>query len=86
MLRQDGDIELHKVTHQGCPDASADASLLECDTPSAAQATAATEPALVAISAALVCRRCAHRLRPHVRQRYLQLGGVRWRNPHDHPT
>ena len=36
--------------------------------------------------AVLVCRRCAHRLLPHVRQGFLRPNSVRWRNTHDHPT
>jgi hypothetical protein len=38
-----------------------------------------------AASAVLVCRRCALRLRPHVRQGWLRASSVRWHNRHDHP-
>ena len=87
-----GDID--KVTHQGCPDAPADASLLACDTPSARELTAVTESAHdsapastdAASLAALICRRCTHRLLPHVRQGFLRSIRVRWRGGHDHPT
>ena len=86
-----GDID--KVTHQGCPDAPADASLLACDTPSARELTAVTESAHdsapastdAASLAALICRRCTHRLLPHVRQGFLRSIRVRWRGGHDHP-
>jgi hypothetical protein len=93
-----GDID--KVTHQGCPDTPADASLLACDTPSACETheahettadtdsanDAAAASAGTAALAALVCRRCAHRLLPHVRQGYLRASSHRWRGGHDHPT
>jgi len=85
---------IDKVTHQGCPDATSDASLLACDTPSTCEITIVadlvndTVPALAAAApfAVLVCRRCAHRLLPHVRQGYLRTSSVRWRGGHDHPT
>jgi hypothetical protein len=97
-LRRDsarGSID--KVTHQGCLDALADASLLACDTPSACEAHAATivsdsvnDTALASAHAApfavLVCRRCTHRLLPHVRQGFLRPHSVRWRGGHDHPS
>lgn len=87
-----GDID--KVTHQGCPDATADASLLACDTPSACETTIVADsaservPALAdtVAFAALVCRRCAHRLLPHVRQGFVRPSRVGWRGSHDHPT
>jgi hypothetical protein len=89
--------DINKVTHQGCPVAPADASLLACQTPSpcaAPEASVDTSSAndMAAASAALVpravlvCRRCTHRLLPHVRQGFLRPSGVRWRGGHDHPT
>lgn len=86
--------DIDKVTHQGCSVAPADASLLACETPSAcefpidtdsANDTAAASAGTAAF-AALVCRRCTHRLLPHVRQGYLRASSVRWRGGHDHPT
>ena len=87
-----GDID--KVTHQGCPHTLADASLLACDTPSACELTARcesaadAEPATAAVApfVALVCRRCAHPLLPHVRLNWLRGNGVRRRSLHDHPA
>ena len=89
-----GDID--RVTHQGCPRALADASLLACeaDTPNARELTAPTEstpnaePATAAAVAfvALVCRRCAHPLLPHVRQGWLRKNSVPRRSRHDHPS
>ena len=86
-------MDLDKVTHQGCPDAPADASLRACDTPSAsensiddessADATAMASVGAVGI-AALVCRRCGHPLRPHVRQGHWHPNGARSRPAHDH--
>jgi hypothetical protein len=89
--------DINKVTHQGCPIAPADASLLTCQTPSACEArepTVDTDSANDAVpasagkaaSATLVCRRCTHRLLPHVRQGYLRTSSVGRRNAHDHPT
>lgn len=89
--------DINKVTHQGCLVAPPDASLLACDTPSTCEAY---EPTIVADSAndtvpasdgtvpftVLVCRRCTHRLLPHVRQGYLRSSRVGWRGGHDHPT
>ena len=96
-LRQASVGDINKVTHQGCPDTPADASLLACDTPSAceshettigADSANDTVPALAGTVefAVLVCRRCTHRLLPHVRQGYLRTSSVRWRGGHDHPT
>ena len=88
-----GDID--KVTHQGCPDALAGVSLLACETPSACQITTIvtdwatdTVPASAGTAplAVLVCRRCTHRLLPHVRLGYLRPSSVRWRGGNDHPT
>ena len=96
-LRQASAGNIDKVTHQGCSVAPADASLLACETPStceghettvdtdSANATAAAS-AGTASFAALVCRRCTHRLLPHVRQGYLRASRVGWRGGHDHPT
>jgi len=86
-----------EVTHQGCPDTGADASLLACDRPSACESTVPTEspsgPDAARVSAgavvpfaALVCRRCAHQLLPHVRLGYLRTTSVRPRGSHDHPS
>jgi hypothetical protein len=94
-LRRDSAKSLiDKVTHQGCPDETADASLLACDTPRAgetpkvADSANDTVPALAGTVAfaVLVCRRCAHRLLPHVRQGFLRSRCVGWRGGHDHPT
>jgi hypothetical protein len=96
-LRRAGAVDIDKVTHQGCPIAPADASLLACDTPSPCEArepTVDTDSANDAVPASagkaafavLVCRRCTHRLLPHVRQGYLRASSHRWRGGHDHPT
>lgn len=89
--------DIDKVTHQGCSVAPADASLLACETPSpcedhetsvdtdSANDTAAASAGTAAF-AALVCRRCTHRLLPHVRQGWLRASSVGWRGGHDHPT
>ena len=88
---------IDKVTHQGCPDAPADASLLACETPSAcethettivADSANDTMPALAGMVpfVVLVCRRCTHRLLPHLRQGFLRACSVGWRGGHDHPT
>jgi hypothetical protein len=90
-------VDINKVTHQGCPVAPADASLLACQTPSPCEAheasvdtssasNTAAASAGTAVMAALVCRRCTHRLLPHVRQGFLRPNSVRWRGGHDHPT
>jgi hypothetical protein len=96
-LRQASVGDINKVTHQGCPDTPADASLLACETPSpcepdeptidtdSANDTAAASAGTVHL-AVLVCRRCAHRLLPHVRQGFLRRRRVGWRGGHDHPT
>jgi hypothetical protein len=84
----------NKVTHQGCPDAAADASLLACDTPITCETTIVADSANDTVPASagtvpfgvLMCRRCAHRLLPHVRQGFLRPSSVRWRGGHDHPT
>jgi hypothetical protein len=88
-----GDID-KEVTHQGCLDAGAAALLLACDPPSACESTVLTESAHDATRvsagaaqfAALVCRRCAHLLLPHVRLGYLRTNSVRQRGGHDHPS
>lgn len=96
-LRQASAGDINKVTHQGCSVAPADASLLACETPSPCEAheptvdtgsanNTAAASAGTAAFAALVCRRCAHRLLPHVRQGFLRSSRVRWRGGHDHPT
>lgn len=96
-LRQTGagGADVDKVTHQGCPQAFADASLHACDTPpSACEATALTETAPDAalatpgafLSAPPVCRRCAHPLLPHVRLSVLRRSGVPRHSRHDHPS
>ena len=85
---------IDKVTHQGCPRSMADASLLACDKPNACGLTARTESAADAEPAtpaavsfvALVCRRCAHSLLPHVRQSWLRRNSARRRSRHDHPS
>ena len=84
--------DIDKVTHQGCPRWLADASLLACDTPSACELIALTEspadvePATAAAAplVALVCRRCAHSLLPHVRLSWLRRNSVRRRSRYDH--
>jgi hypothetical protein len=84
--------DVNKVTHQGCPDAGGDASLLACDTPSACEspveAESANDTALASAGtlalAVLVCRRCAQPLRPHVRQGFLRPNRVGWRGGRDH--
>ena len=98
-LRQDsaGDAIDKEVTHQGCLHAGADASLLACEPPSAFESSVLTEspstPDAARMSAgavvpfaALVCRRCAHQLRPHVRLGSLRTNSVRPRGSHDHPS
>jgi hypothetical protein len=87
-----GDID--KVTHQGCPRSLADVSLLACDIPNACEPTTLTESARDAEPAtaaavpfvALVCRRCAHSLLPHVRLGWLRRDSVLRRSRHDHPS
>lgn len=86
-----GDID--KVTHQGCPDVGAQAPLLACETPGACESIVLNgsvhDTALASAGAipfaALVCRRCARLLLPHVRLGYLRPSSVRWRRAHDHP-
>ncbi len=87
-----GDID--KVTHQGCPHASADVSLLACQTPSTCEVPTGiadsggdTTPASAsaASSTVRVCRRCTHRLVPHLRLGFLRPSSGRWRSDHDHP-
>jgi hypothetical protein len=95
-LRQTGaGADIDKVTHQGCPQALADASLHACDMPtSACEPAALTETAQDAALAtpsarsfaAPVCRRCAHSLPPHVRLSWLRRNSVRPRSRHDHPS
>jgi hypothetical protein len=93
-LRDEGaSADTNKVTHQGCSQAPADASLLECDTPSACELTtivtdSTNDTALASVGtvqlAALACRRCTQLLAPHVRQGYLRASSVRRRSDHDH--
>jgi hypothetical protein len=93
-LRQASVGDIDKVTHQGCPAASADASLLACETPSACEliivagSAKDTVPAIAGTVslAVLVCRRCTQPLLPHVRQGFLRASSHRWRGGHDHPT
>jgi len=81
-LRQGGThAAVDKVTHQGCSQRPAGASLLGCDTPSACESTIVAD---LANHTALACRRCTQLLVPHVRQGYLRASGVRWRSDHDH--
>jgi hypothetical protein len=89
-----------EVTHQGCPGAEANASLLACDPPSeppsACESTVLTESQSAHDAArvnadanqfaALGCRRCGHDLLPHVRLGYLRTHSVRQRGGHDHPS
>jgi hypothetical protein len=85
---------INKVTHQGCSVAHADAPLPTCDIPSIGEFTigvdSTTNTGLVNAGtvpfAALVCRRCAHRLLPHVRLGWLRPSSVRRRRAHDHPN
>lgn len=90
LLRQanaGGDI--NKVTHQGCPNLSVDASLLVCDTPSTNEITTLTEAATTTATpfgTLLVCRRCAHALLAHVRLDWLRRSSTPKRSHHDHPT
>lgn len=87
-----GDVD--KVTHQGCPQPLADASLLACDLPSDCQLIALPELAVgapcasttVVSLAAPVCRRCAHPLLPHVRLHWLRSNSVGRQRHHDHPS
>jgi hypothetical protein len=93
-LRQvNAGMAIDKVTHQGCLDAPADASLPACDTPSGSEDAinidAVTSDTAVANAgtvefAAPVCRRCAHPLRLQVRQGYWHTNSVRSRRAHDH--
>jgi hypothetical protein len=86
--------DTNKVTHQGCPDAGAQASLLACDTPSASEPIAligsahdsAPTAAGVVPFVALICRHCAQPLLPHVRQGYLRPSSERLHRAHDHPS
>lgn len=86
-------MDIDKVTHQGCLDAPADASLPACDTPSASEDAINTDSATTDTAvanagtvefAAPVCRRCAHPLRLHVRQGHWHTNSVRSRREHDH--
>ena len=86
-LRQHAPCGANKVTHQGCPDDGAQASLLACDTPSACESIApigsvpntARAAANAVPFAALVCQRCAQPLPLHVRLGYLRPSSVRLR-------
>ena len=103
LRRQHASWHADKVTHQGCLVAHADAPLPACHTPSTSRAHEAHEPPIdtdsandttpasagAAPFAALVCRRCAHPLLPHVRQGWLRTlhpSRARWRDAHDHPS
>jgi len=97
LRQQHASCHTDKVTHQGCLDALADALLLACDTPSTCEAhespidaESTNDTALASTHAApfaaLVCRRCAHPLLPHVRQGWLRTNSVRWHSDHDHPS
>jgi hypothetical protein len=90
-LRRDsarGDVD--KVTHQGSLFEAADASLTPCNIACAFEppvdTVSANDITPVSAIAAPVCRRCAHRLLPHVRLGYLRLNSVRRGGVHDHPT
>jgi hypothetical protein len=87
MRQVNAGMDIDKVTHQGCPDAPADASLPACDTPSVSEdsndTTAAASVGAVGF-AALVCRRCGHPLRSHVRQAHWHANNARPRHAHDH--
>jgi len=94
-LRQgDAGADIDKVTHQGCPQARADASLHACDTPvSACEPIVLTEAPDAALAtpgapsfSAPVCRRCAHPLLPHVRLSGLRRSSVPRRSHRDHPS
>lgn len=93
-LRQRAPCGINKVTHQGCPDGAAQASLLACNIPSACESIAIIEPihdtapaaAVAAPVVALVCRHCAQPLLPHVRLGYLRPRSERLRRAHDHPS
>jgi hypothetical protein len=77
-------MDIDKVTHQGCPNVRADASLQACHTLSADEDpshndsattdshTPANDTAMSAgpVESPRVCRRCGHPLRLHVRQGY----------------
>lgn len=93
-MGQDGAaLDINKVTHQGCLNEHADASLLVCDTFSAGEPALVTDStgqsALASVGtvqlAAPACRRCTQLVLPHVRQGYLRASSVRWRSDHDHP-
>lgn len=86
-------MDIDKVTHQGCLDAPADASLPACNTPSVSEDSIDSESSADATSAAsagkvgfaaLVCRRCGHLLRAHVRQHHGHPNSARSRPAHDH--
>jgi hypothetical protein len=88
---------INKVTHQGCLEAAADASLIACDIPSASEPTIDTESVNnitlgsadatpVAAPATWLCRRCSRPVLPHVRQGWLRTNSVRWRDGHDHSS
>lgn len=94
-LRRDsarGDVD--KVTHQGSLFEAADASLTPCNIACALEppvdTVSANDIAPVSATAtpfaAPVCRRCAHRLLPHVRLGYLRVNSVRQGGAHDHPS
>jgi hypothetical protein len=73
---------------------AADASLTPCNIACALEppvdTVSANDIAPVSATAtpfaAPVCRRCAHRLLPHVRLGYLRVNSVRQGGAHDHPS
>ena len=91
---------IDKVTHQGCPNAPADASLQACDTLSTGRDSSNTDSATTdsptpandtamtsagAVDSPLVCGRCGHPLRLHVRQGYRHTNiSLQVRRGHDH--
>lgn len=86
-------MDIDKVTHQGCLDALADASLPACATPSVSEDSIDTESSATVTTmvgagavgfAALVCQRCAHPLLPHVRQAHWHSNSARSLRAHDH--
>ena len=90
---------IDKVTHQGCPNAPADASLQACDTLSTGQGSSNTDPATTdgqspadatamtsvgTVQSPLVCRRCGYPLQLLVRQGYRHTNSLPARRGYDH--
>jgi len=90
---------IDKVTHQGCPDAPADASLRACDTISTGQDSSHTDSASLdgqspadatamtsvgTVQSPLVCRRCGYSLQLLVRQGYRHTNSLPARRGYDH--